>query len=407
MEESSQATTQDDRARGPIDPFFEPLPGTDWNACVGKQGYEENYVDGYMEAAQRLVALVMDEQLIGSRDTLVMPILYNARHGIELSLKFTINRLHDMGAISARHPVNHDIMSHWRHLDDATVGDEAIRGLIAELSPYVVSLAAIDDDGQQLRYAEDQDGGRSLGDLAIVNLQLIRRSLDAVGTILAKFKYRVIDMGFERRTGTFTNKCSRADLKVIAGMVGPRKDWGDAAFEGAKKVVSGRFRLGSRDFSKALDAMQKSRELASLLDIETPLCRIEDAKAMFALERWAEAHPPYEPNAVSMGVDFTRDRAVMRSAAMAVRSLDAAIIENMDVEEISDLEALFYTGRESEFGEFYEESYRIALEKNRLDRPFAYVHHLMSKTNLLDAVVKGCVIAGRPSLAAKLRTIRP
>lgn len=104
----------------PIDPFFECLPDSGWNACVGRQGYEENYVDGYMEAAQRLVALVMDEQLAGSRDTLVLPILYNARHGIELALKFFIARLHEIGMLAARHAVNHDIRSHLSHLVDVT-----------------------------------------------------------------------------------------------------------------------------------------------------------------------------------------------------------------------------------------------------------------------------------------------
>ena len=147
------ATSRGDDHEEPIDPFFEFLSDTGWNACVSKQGYEENYVDGYMEAAQRLVALVMDEQLAGSRDTLVLPILYNARHGIELALKFYINRLHEIGMLAARHAVNHDIRSHWRHLVDAEVGDEAVRSLVANLGPYVESLAAIDDDGQQLRYA--------------------------------------------------------------------------------------------------------------------------------------------------------------------------------------------------------------------------------------------------------------
>ncbi|WMT74475.1 branched-chain amino acid ABC transporter permease [Bradyrhizobium sp. Ash2021] len=35
------------------------------------------------------------------------------------------------------------------------------------------------------------------------------------------------------------------------------------------------------------------------------------------------------------------------------------------------------------------------------------VHHIMSKTSLLDYVIRGARIAGRPSLAAKLRALRP
>jgi len=37
------------------DPFFRLPAASDWNACIGKQGTEENYLDGYIEAAMELV----------------------------------------------------------------------------------------------------------------------------------------------------------------------------------------------------------------------------------------------------------------------------------------------------------------------------------------------------------------
>jgi len=59
-----------------------------WNACIGKQGHEENYLDGYIEAAIELAGAVLDKNMFEKRDTLVLPILYNARHALELALKF-------------------------------------------------------------------------------------------------------------------------------------------------------------------------------------------------------------------------------------------------------------------------------------------------------------------------------
>ena len=32
-------------------PFFKRIFGGQWNACIGKQGHEKNYIDGYIEAA--------------------------------------------------------------------------------------------------------------------------------------------------------------------------------------------------------------------------------------------------------------------------------------------------------------------------------------------------------------------
>jgi hypothetical protein len=52
----------------------------------------------------------------------------------------------------------------------------------------VVSLAKIDDDGQELRYPTTQDGKKSLDRIAVVNLPHLRRSLQPMGDILTRLK---------------------------------------------------------------------------------------------------------------------------------------------------------------------------------------------------------------------------
>ena len=98
------------------DPFFKRKFDTDWNACIGKQGNEENYLDGYVEAAMELVDAVIDKKLFAKRDTLVLPILYNARHAVELALKFLEDRLVAAGALLATGRRNHNIKAHWDRL---------------------------------------------------------------------------------------------------------------------------------------------------------------------------------------------------------------------------------------------------------------------------------------------------
>jgi hypothetical protein len=48
------------------DPFFETIADGQWNACVGVQGNEQNYVDGYIEAALELVAAVIDNNMVAT-----------------------------------------------------------------------------------------------------------------------------------------------------------------------------------------------------------------------------------------------------------------------------------------------------------------------------------------------------
>lgn len=98
------------------DPFFHIPAASEWNACIGPQGDEENYADGYMEAAVRLAQMVIKERLYGSRDTLVLPILYTARHALELTLKYTVRLLHEGSMLRTTYRQNHE-------LSDAVFGD--------------------------------------------------------------------------------------------------------------------------------------------------------------------------------------------------------------------------------------------------------------------------------------------
>lgn len=391
------------------DPFFETIPDGQWNACIGAQGSALNYVDGYLEAARELIAAVIDKRLFGSRDTLAMPILYNCRHGLELALKFAIDRLHKMEMIGTTHPVNHDIQSHWQHLRDGKIGDARLNHLIGELEPFVASLAGIDEDGQELRYAVNRDGGRSLNGLAVVNLPLIRHSIDAMSTILEHIKTRLFDLEEERPTGTHTDECSRADLMAIATIIGDHATWREPNFGDKKREVMERFGLSSgRKFTAAVTAIRASRPLAALVGLESELRHLSDDKAVAALGQWAKAHPvkPYDPE--DLGIDyFDRDWERYSEEARIARELDETIIQLLTIEEFADLQVVFYIGRDKVKGEHYDKHIDRTLEEHRAaPSRWELVHQIMSKTSVLNAMIDGAAAVGRPSLSGKLRKIR-
>lgn len=66
--------------------IFESIHGGSFNACVGENSLHDlkTYSDGYIEASVMLINNVLDNSLIGQMDTLIHPILYSARHAIEL-----------------------------------------------------------------------------------------------------------------------------------------------------------------------------------------------------------------------------------------------------------------------------------------------------------------------------------
>jgi hypothetical protein len=390
------------------DPFFSRAKDSEWNACIGRQGDEENYVDGYMEAALELASAVIDKRQHGKRDTLAMPILYNARHAVELSLKFAIGRLSKAGMIEFPPSKDHDIKAHWENLARAQLGDSALRQHVSDLQRFVVSLHTVDADGQQLRYAETRDGERSLDDKAICNLELIRENLESLSKTLKAMKHRLIDFIDERATGTYTTECSRRDLGRIARMLPPLSRWPEPEFVITKATVMEEFGIGSRKFSKAVEVIKRHREMGSLLGKEFPLTYLTDAHAILVIEKWSQAHPPRSTN-IERGMDalvsaFEEGRDYFSAKAAVIQ----AVLEQLSPEEIDDVEAIYYIGRERWFCESYAERLEAAREQRLSsgDLPVK-VNHLMTKTNLLECMACGIEILGRRRLAAQLRAMRP
>jgi hypothetical protein len=385
------------------DPFFGPSEDSTWNACIGQQGDQLHYIEGYLEAASELANAVIDKNMLAKRDTLVLPILYNARHAIELVLKYAAGQLFDCGAIAQRHPANHDIKGHWDHLVASDVADEAIRNHLKALERFVISLDRIDDDGQELRYHVNRDGETSLKGESLANIVVIRDSLKELSSAIDGLMHRTIDCVHERKSGTHTSRCSRADLREIAGMMPPLADWGNEAFTEAKKAVKERFALSNTQFSKAIDAIKANREFCGMIGGETDLPYLLDDEVMLVVEQWRILHPKLgmkEPEVVQGG--RFRSAGLIASIKKRRECVDA-LSGTITSHEAADLEALFYLGRGDFFPELFEERAAAYLKSIGDDAELrACTARMLDKTNLLTCLERGARRAGRLSLAERL-----
>jgi len=181
--------------------------------------------------------------MYGKRDTLVLPILYNARHAVELALKFATDRLVAAGLMQPAGRRDHNIKAYWERLHAASLGDEKLSQTIHALKPFVDSLSRIDNDGQELRYHLNRSEDLSLSDYSLANLAVIRASLSELSEALCVLRYRTMSFFAERGTGAFTSRCSGRDLLTIAQLM-PRRDfWRDALFDQQKALAKARFNL--------------------------------------------------------------------------------------------------------------------------------------------------------------------
>jgi hypothetical protein len=382
------------------DPFFSLPEDSDWNACIGIQGDELNYLDGYIEAALLLAGEIIEKNMYEKRDTLVLPILFNARHAIELLLKFVVNRLAGLGVIAPRHSLDHDIRGYFDHLKTCNLGDESLRLALGKLAPFIASLDQIDEDGQELRYHRNRSDKTSLSKHPLANIETIRDSLKKLSYLIDKIVSRVMSLLEERRTTTYTKYCSRGDLLVIAKLLPARAEWNTPAFDNAKDVVKARFGLTNTQFCKALNVIQTSREMNGILGVETAFAHLSDDQVLQLMEEWKILHPPKEENAEIWVAPANADGLTEYMARK--NDIVARLLEKLTSDEIADLEALYSLGRPGAFGEDYEERLTAAKKRQADNTAKHQLIELVQSLGLPRYFEIGARRAGRIELAKKL-----
>jgi hypothetical protein len=259
-----------------------------------------------------------------------------------------------------------------------------------------------------LRYHLNRDNDLSLANYSLANLLLIQTSLRKLKELINDLKYRTIKLVDERATGSYTKHCSRMDLLMIAQLMPSRRLWSTEAFDEQKKLVRERYGLGNRQFSIALDAIQKNREMRSIVGMESDLLYLTDDEVIRIIEQWRHIHPALQKEEANLGLDYF-DANRLEAMAEHVSTLREVITEieaKLLPEALAELETMFYFGRDRFFVEYYE----IAIERKRKEYAAANnlregIRHLMEKTNFLQCIRRAAAKLGRSSLAERLRAM--
>jgi hypothetical protein len=387
------------------DPFFRLPADSDWNACIGKQGTEENYLDGYIEAAMELVSTVIEKGMLEKRDTVVLPILYNARHAIELILKFAVRRLGEIGALLNSKRPDHDIQDYFELLERADLGDEALRQHLRDLKPFVESLSRIDKDGQGLRYHIRRDGGKSLSDYSLANLETIRDGLSKLSKALLALRQRVEEFVNERPANAYTKNLSRRDLMSIAGDLPSIGRWKSLIFDGKKRRIKSRYNVTDDEFYEALSIIKNNREMKALVGGETTLLYLPDHLVISVVEKWRKPHSRQTGAPAFAKVDAGMIKEIMEHHHLkgeVITALQTCLTDR----QLAELEAICSLGRYGGFSEAHEDRVQRTIQRHRIEaNTRQQITDLIDKTNFLDALVKALGRLGRPSLAARLATM--
>jgi len=328
------------------EPFFLPFGDTNWNACLGTQGSERAYYRGYLRSAILLAEDVINNDRFADVDSVVLPILFNARHAVELNLKLLVRTFKDWGLKVPPHKFNHDIDALFECICEIKLGDKELQSLMLKIEPYVRSLSRIDRKGEEFRYHKTRDDQISLSELSIVNLKVISVSLTKLYELTDTLQECLRRISLERREGSHTSALSRRDLKSIANMLPDRDEWRESIFGTLKEKIIEDYKLSNREFSKALDLIQVNRAMMPLIGLECSLISLDDKKVEEILVRRA-ASGITEPNNMF-------DRNENRSGN--IRAFYQYVSMELSLKDRADLMTIYYMGRDRELSEDYEDA---------------------------------------------------
>lgn len=390
------------------------------SAVVGTNGFQniKRYADGYAKAT-----IILLEQLIKSRNTfdvdiLVYPIVFCARHSLELYLKDAIMHLEKIrtGNLENLKQVksNHDIGKIWKNFKESAVKtDRRYLPIIDKLEEYVADFAEIDSTGQTFRYSNDTDNNLHLQNTPLINLRIFAQRFETLSQILSDLDKLGRNLEEEYSLGTFTKNLSRYDLETIAKCLPDRDKWTSDEFSELKLSIRKEFHqlgtnkpLSSNELAKALNIIEKHRRFASEIGAELRLEYATTATFVTFLKHFDKLHSQDKNSAILIYSDF--DSQEFLSEGHNLADCINLCKASMSANEIADVITVYTLGKESGSCEFYEQILQEQLAEivgsNASDDSQIndYLGHYLNKVILREFIEKGLDILGQRKILSDI-----
>jgi hypothetical protein len=364
------------------------LPGQDgtYHACVGENASHDfrTYSEGYLEAAEKLLADIIDDNNLGGRDILVHPILFAIRHSIELAIKYTCKYLHDNGVYTKLGALTgHSIGSLYKCFSTASELDRRLAASIENLNEFVQILDSVDPDGQDFRYPIDSNSNQTLAGKRIVNLVAVRKMHSLLKSELLKLFQLIEDIHGERSLGAYINNggnsaVNRPDLERLSKSLpkeagSTQADWDDAQKKWVKEL-----KISNRIYRKAVAYIKKNHEFSANRGRCLPLNALNEkllVSILFASKSELET--------------------------TEVKSLYDSLISDMCSEVVAEINAIYSLGYIRIYSEEFEWEYKAGLREfqglrgGSLEKTKRVSFlHFVSKMTFYEGFTKGLKMLG-------------
>ena len=258
-------------------------------ACVGDNGgTDDNDIRmGFKRTVEIMIDLLRDKN--ETEDILVYPIVYNARHSIELSLKIIIKLMWKIEETKGIQQSNEVIAQRRKSLHTHSIRElykkvEENLNLDRRMSSYIVDLEELikfyyfDADGDAFKYELDIENKHNMkkNNIQHVSIEVLGNEFDKIMNIFDKFIEFLEYCVFEYSLGTFTKKLNREDLLNISKILPNYKKWETTDFENTKAKIIDLYEISNSEFSRAINCIKNNRKFSANIGKEMQFGEIKE-----------------------------------------------------------------------------------------------------------------------------------
>jgi hypothetical protein len=253
------------------------------NACVGENtgGIEAySYMQGFSDAFFALSYIAHTECYIhpishdekyASINGLIYPMLYCARHHLELFIKYQYTIIAHIRNQEPKIPQGHDLAELFKLLQDESNFDRRMADLTNKMKPFISAFAEIDSTGQTFRYATNTEGKMHLAEINTINATALTENFSKLASLIEEANVLTPEIEREYSIGTNTKKLSRDDICVIAVKLPHIDQWHEPSFKELKEKIKSIYKIGGKELSDAINIIKKHREFSPLIGIENKI----------------------------------------------------------------------------------------------------------------------------------------